>query len=89
MNLLILFIGTLTLATTAQDNSYIEVGLAAHPMSLDMPEIDLENPIATYEVGIESDGITVYFLHNSSLLVHDEEGAGLNMIGVKKRFNFN
>ena len=78
----------LMVATAAHSDSYVEIGLGIHYVELDRPEINLDNPIATFEVGIEKKDITIYFIHNSSLLTHDEEGAGLNMIGVKKRFNF-
>ena len=84
----LIFIILLLTATTANSDSYVEIGLGIHYVELDRPEINLDNPIATFEVGIESKDITVYFLHYSSLLTHDEEGAGLNMVGVKKRFRF-
>lgn len=61
---------------------YVEVGIAAHSPYLDRPEFVIENPIGTYEAGVEGENLKVYYQHISSIPTY-EEGYGLNLIGVK------
>jgi len=84
MNDLILWIAILIGGAAANDDGYIDVGLAMHSNAYDGPEIILSNPLGTIEAGIQKGRYKVYYEHISGLS-SQEEGAGLNMIGVKVR----
>jgi len=84
MNDLILGIAVLIGGAAAHDDGYIDVGLAMHSNAYDGPEVRLSNPLGTVEAGIQSGRYKVYFEHISGLSTV-EEGAGLNMIGIKVR----
>ena len=81
-SVLLTWISTASLAAYS-DNGYITVGLGVHP-KIDGPVVSIDNPVFDYEAGITKKKFSVFYRHNSSLLTIDE-GAGLNMLGIKYR----
>jgi hypothetical protein len=60
----------------------VEVGVAAHSIALDRPEYTMPNVLGKYEASKKIGSISVYYEHISTINYY-EEGAGLNMIGLK------
>lgn len=64
-------------------------GFAVHPTSLDKPEIGLENPIGFLggeaRVLTDKDLTVDLFAEHHSGLFQAEQGAGLNMVGVRAK----
>lgn len=64
-------------------NSY--VGVAVHPESIDRPEFYGPNPLGFFGYECSHENYTVYLEHISSIPYY-EQGGGLNMLAIKRKF---
>lgn len=72
------------LATMAQAEPYLDLGVMAHDQSHSEPEIELSNPLGTAEIGYEHGRYSVFVYHLSSI-PQREYGYGLTAVGARVR----
>jgi hypothetical protein len=71
--------------TIAQTGFYVEVGASYHDERTARPEVNLQTPLASFELGYQnSDDWSVGFKHTLSI-PQIEDGYGINELFISKR----
>ena len=63
-------------------DGYVSIGVGYAP-AINRPEVELSSPIFDAEIGVSRGTWSLYMRHSSGIFV-TEQGAGFNLIGVKK-----